>query len=137
MEASHTLLLDGQHLTIEDVVAVAHADPASYRLELTADARQRVVASPGCRRLRRPRRDRLWHHDGLRRLLRPLHRSRSGDAAAAQHRHEPCCWCGPPLDTPVVRAMLLIRANTLAKGYSGCGRRHRPALAMLNGGYTR
>ena len=26
---------------------------------------------------------------------------------------------GPPFETPVVRAMMLIRANTLAKGYSG------------------
>jgi histidine ammonia-lyase len=27
---------------------------------------------------------------------------------------------GRPLETPVIRAMMLIRANTLAKGHSGC-----------------
>jgi histidine ammonia-lyase len=45
------------------------------------------------------------------------------------------CGVGAPLAEPVVRAMLLHRANVLAKGYSGC----RPVvidtlLAMLNAG---
>ena len=45
------------------------------------------------------------------------------------------CGVGEPLAEPIVRAMMLYRANTLAKGYSGC----RPVvidtlLAMLNAG---
>src|SRR5262245_28840450 len=45
------------------------------------------------------------------------------------------CGVGEPLTEPVVRAMLLHRANVLAKGFSGC----RPVVidtltAMLNGG---
>ena len=44
---------------------------------------------------------------------------------------------GPPLSRPVVRAMMLIRANVLAKGYSGI----RPVIAerlcdLLNAGIT-
>jgi histidine ammonia-lyase len=46
-----------------------------------------------------------------------------------------CCGVGDPLPEAVVRAMMLQRANVLAKGYSGC----RPIvietlLAMLNAG---
>jgi histidine ammonia-lyase len=46
-----------------------------------------------------------------------------------------CCGLGEPLTVPETRAMLLLRANVLAKGFSGC----RPAvaeilLAMLDAG---
>src|SRR6185312_1082143 len=45
------------------------------------------------------------------------------------------CGVGAPLPTPVVRGMMLLRANVLAKGFSGC----RPVVIetlvrMLNAG---
>jgi histidine ammonia-lyase len=48
-----------------------------------------------------------------------------------------CCGVGPPLATAVVRGMMLIRANVLAKGFSGI----RPVVAericdLLNQGIT-
>ena len=48
-----------------------------------------------------------------------------------------CCGVGEPLDTAVVRGMMLIRANVLAKGLSGI----RPIVAericdLLNHGIT-
>ena len=40
---SKTLLLDGNGLTIEDVVTVAPAQPGAQRIELTAEASRRVA----------------------------------------------------------------------------------------------
>src|SRR6202042_736751 len=59
------------------------------------------------------------------------------DLQALQHNlvRSHACGLGEPLSEPESRAMLLLRANVLAKGYSGI----RPALlqllaAMLNAG---
>ena len=46
-----------------------------------------------------------------------------------------CVGIGPPLPDPVVRLVLLLKANALARGYSGVGRPMIDALlALLNGG---
>ena len=39
--------------------------------------------------------------------------------AAAEPGAQPCCGVGEPLSEAEVRAMLLLRANVLAKGFSG------------------
>jgi histidine ammonia-lyase len=129
------LLLTGESLTISDVVAVARsARPvlleggARARMETTAawvaavgqgdkpvygistgfGSLARITIAPGDRA----------------RLSLNLVRSHAGGV-------------GPHLPVPVVRAMMLLRANALAKGASGC----RPLLvdtllAMLNRGLT-
>ncbi len=46
-----------------------------------------------------------------------------------------CCGVGEPLQIPVVRSMILQRANVLAKGFSGCRKVViETLLAMLNSG---
>jgi histidine ammonia-lyase len=128
MEASHSLLLDGQHLTIEDVVAVAYAAPDNYRLDLSAESRQRVV------RARQVVEDFVAQRAIVYGITTGFgafcDRFIDPDQAAQLQRNivmSHAVGVGRPLETPVVRAMLLIRANTLAKGHSGC----RPAVIDL------
>ena len=126
------LELDGQSLTLADTAAVAagaSATLASSALPRIHQARQFVeqllargeVAygiNTGFGKLSEV----VIPHDELRTLQLNLVRSHA-------------CGVGEPLPEPVVRAMMLHRANVLAKGFSGC----RPViietlLAMLNAG---
>jgi histidine ammonia-lyase len=127
--------LDGERLTIEEVERVA---VAGEQVELAAEARSRMLASratverlaagdaavygvnTGVGLLADVRISR----DELNQLQRNIVRSHGAGV-------------GPPLDRAVVRAMMLIRANVLAKGCSGI----RPAVAerlcdLLNRGVT-
>jgi histidine ammonia-lyase len=128
------IVLDGRSLTIEDVVGVAQG--ASVRLADAARARMRktraivdaIVArgdvvygvTTGFGKLSEV----AIPPDRLAQLQINLVRSHSAGV-------------GPRLPRPEVRAMMVLRANVLAKGYSGC----RPEVvdllvAMLNSGLT-
>jgi histidine ammonia-lyase len=128
------LLISGDQLQIDDVVAVAHGrpvvlDPAALPLmERSRAAVDRLVAesqvvygiTTGFGRFK----DRLISPDEVRQLQLNLVRSHS-------------VGVGPNLPVEVVRAMIVARANTLALGHSGV----RPAvvqllLDMLNAGIT-
>ena len=129
------LQLDGEHLTIADVRAVAEggetvalAPAAIERMNRSREPVERLAAgdepiygvNTGVGLLadvRIPRED-------LDRLQLNVVRSHA-------------VGVGPPLTRPVVRAMMLIRANVLAKGFSGI----RPVVAerlcdLLNRGVT-
>lgn len=123
-----TLVLDGRRLTIEDVVAVAHSQPREYRFELAAEARQRVA------RARQVVEDLTARGEVVYGLTTGFgafcNRFISPEQTAQLQRNiimSHAVGVGRPLETPVVRAMMLIRANTLAKGYSGC----RPEVIEL------
>ncbi|NOT63296.1 MAG: histidine ammonia-lyase [Acidobacteria bacterium] len=128
----NTLELDGQSLTLADTAAVA----AGASAVLAASAWPRIYQARQFVERLLARGDIAYGintgfgklsevvipHDELRTLQRNLVRSHA-------------CGVGEPLPEPVVRAMMLHRANVLAKGYSGC----RPViietlLAMLNAG---
>jgi len=114
------ILLDGEHLTIEDAVAAALAGPGDLAVELSPEARVKVVHSRTAveRFLAEGRavygittgfgalKDKLIPLDQVRDLQRNIIMSHA-------------VGVGPAFETPVVRAMMLVRANTLAKGYSG------------------
>lgn len=112
--------LDGEHLSIEDVAAVAHDGPENCVVTLAPEARERI---------RRSRRvveellargeivygvttgfgyfkDRFIELANARQLQRNLVMSHSAGVGAY-------------LTVPEVRAMMLIRANSFAKGFSG------------------
>ncbi|MDW8317060.1 MAG: histidine ammonia-lyase [Anaerolineae bacterium] len=121
MQSPTPLLLDGQSLTIEDVVAVAYAPPGSCRLDLAPEARQRVTAA------RRAVEDFVARQQVVygittgfgalcNRFIPPEETAQVQRNIVMSH----AVGVGEPLETPVVRAMMLIRANTLAKGHSGC-----------------
>jgi len=127
--------LDGSALTLEDVVAVAkNAAPvclATAALECMERSRRQVEqAMTGSR---------------------PVYALNTGVGLLANIRLDEtqietmqvnlirshCCGVGAPLETAVVRGMMLIRANVLAKGFSGI----RPVVAericdLLNHGIT-
>jgi histidine ammonia-lyase len=131
------LHLNGKDLTIEAVAAVARGlqavDP--YETEIR-QAMQRSYE---------------WVQSAVNRNAAPIYGVTTGFGPLARRRVEPAqvrqlsynlilssmVGVGPALGQDVVRAMMLIRANTFAKGYSGV----RPELAetllaMLNQGVT-
>ena len=129
-----SLLISGENLRVDDVVAVASGrsvtlDPVTLpRMERSRAAVERLVAegravygiTTGFGRFK----DRLISADEVRELQLNLVRSHA-------------VGVGPDLPDDAVRAMILARANTLARGYSGA----RPAivrllLGMLNAGVT-
>jgi len=128
-----TITVDGQHLTISDVDAVA---TASARVELAHEARERVAAS------RRVVEDILATGE-------VVYGVNTGFGKLAEVRISPdqlarlqlnllrshACGVGDPFSDRVVRAMLLLRANVLSTGLAGC----RPVLIdrvldLLNAG---
>ena len=126
------LVIDGQNLKIDDVVAVADGRSVSLAIgaiplmersrraveKLVDDGKIAYGITTGFGRFK----DRLIAPEDVRKLQLNLVRSHA-------------CGVGPCLDERTVRAMLLVRANTLAAGYSGV----RPELIellldMLNAG---
>src|SRR6516225_9306480 len=130
------LNIDGLHLTIADVCAVARAATAEVVL-----APQAISAMERSRSLI----DRLAAGDA------PIYAVNTGVGLLADQRvsradldqlqrnviRSHCTGVGDPLPRDVVRAMMLIRANVLALGFSGI----RPLVAerlcvLLNRGVT-
>ncbi|HUR41680.1 MAG TPA: histidine ammonia-lyase [Verrucomicrobiae bacterium] len=115
-----TILLDGASLTFEQVRAVAHGAPGAPRVALSPAARAKVErAAAGVQKLLRDGRvaygittgfgafkDRVIPPDQVEQLQRNILVSHA-------------VGVGRPYDTPTTRAIMLIRANTLARGNSG------------------
>ena len=133
-----TIVLDGEHLTLEDVVAVAYAPSKEETVQ--------VILSEGAgEKVRRAQRaveafvargeivygvttgfgafkDRIILPDQVQQLQRNILMSHA-------------VGVGEPLDEAATRAMMLIRVNTLAKGHSGVREETlRLLLDMLNRG---
>ena len=118
------LLISGENLRVDDVVAVANGCPVALdpvavpRMEKSRAAVDQLVTemravygiTTGFGRFK----DRLISADEVRQLQLNLVRSHA-------------VGVGPELPEPVVRALILARANTLALGYSGA----RPAIVRL------
>ncbi len=127
-DSSAALVLDGEHLTIEEVVRVAYADPGAVLITLSGEAEARVVRARqaveqfvaegrivyGITTGFGAFKDRLIPPDQTRELQRNILMSHA-------------VGVGGPFPTAVVRAMMLIRANALAKGHSGI----RPEVLRL------
>lgn len=114
------LSLNGESLTIEQVVAVADGAPGAPMVELSGEAVRRVRrAEQAVSRLIAAGeivygittgfgafKDRIIEPDQVEQLQRNIVMSHA-------------VGVGEPFDRRVVRALMLIRANTLAKGHSG------------------
>ena len=114
------MILDGEHLTLEQVVAVACGGAGSDPVVLAAAARGKVerAAQAVQTMLREGRvaygittgfgafKDRVIPLDQVEKLQRNILVSHA-------------VGVGEPFDRPTTRAIMLIRANTLARGFSG------------------
>ncbi len=111
------IILDGTSLTIEQVIAVAYGTPevilseaAKQRVQRAADAVQKLLADGviayGITTGFGAFKDKVIPPDQVERLQYNIIVSHA-------------VGVGAPFDIPTVRAIMLIRANTLAKGYSG------------------
>lgn len=130
------LPLDGEHLTLEDVARIAYAEPGTTRVILATPARAKVerAAQAVQQMLGEGRivygittgfgafKDRVIPRDQVERLQRNILVSHA-------------VGVGPSFDRATTRAIMLIRANTLARGFSGIRLETLELLlAMLNGG---
>lgn len=111
------LVLDGENLKLEDLVEAAMSQ---VKVSLAGDAQQKI------RRSRKiiedaVREGRIVYgvNTGFGKLARSMIDAR--DTAALQENlvHSHAAGVGPPLPKEVVRAALILKANTLSKGFSG------------------
>lgn len=114
------ILLDGESLTLEQVIAVAYGRPNNPRVGLSPAAVSRVnrAAQAVARMLEQGQiaygittgfgafKDKIISPDQVAQLQRNIVLSHA-------------VGVGQPFDIPTVRAIMLIRANTLARGHSG------------------
>jgi histidine ammonia-lyase len=133
---SNDVILAGESLTFEQVLAVAYGRPGAPRVLLAPEARGRVArAAEAVQRLLARGEVAYGITTGFGafkdRLIPPEQVEQLQHNILASHS----VGVGEPYDGPTTRAIMLIRANTLARGHSGL----RPAtldllLGMLNGG---
>ena len=130
---SDTVVLDGRSLMLADVEAVARAD---REVALSPGAAERMLrAQAYVDRIVREREVVYGVTTGFGKLSEvAIPPERLGELQVNLVRSH-ASGVGPPLSRDVTRAMMVLRANVLAKGYSGA----RPALpellvGMLNAG---
>jgi histidine ammonia-lyase len=115
----HPLLIDGRTLTLEDVARVARGEIQD--VELSESARAALVAARELVERRVASGERVYGvTTGFGRLaevvILPEERVRLQRNVIVSH----AAGTGTPLDREATRALMLLRANTLAHGHSGC-----------------
>ena len=114
------IVIDGEQLTLEDVWAAAHAAPGALEVVLSPEAEAKVARARAAveQFVAEGRivygittgfgafKDRFIQPEEVRQLQRNIVMSHA-------------VRVGAPLETAAVRALMIIRANTLAKGHSG------------------
>ncbi|HEV7699782.1 MAG TPA: histidine ammonia-lyase, partial [Pyrinomonadaceae bacterium] len=114
------ILIDGENLTFDQVCAVAHGTPGEPRVILSETARERVQK---CADAVQTLLDRGEIAYGITTGFGAFKdKIISPDEAALLQKNivlSHAVGVGDPFDTATVRAIMLIRANTLARGFSG------------------
>ena len=116
----HPLLLDGTSLTIEDVVDIAYGAPGDPLVQLSQPAEHLVQRAADAVQTLLERGEIAY---GITtgfgafkdRLISPEQTAQLQYNILVSH----AVGAGDPFDTATVRAIMLIRANTLARGHSG------------------
>jgi len=120
MKGNAEIMLDGESLTFEQVIAVAYGTPGEPSVALSGSAKQSVNRSAAAVQTLLERgdiaygittgfgafKDKIIGREEVEKLQRNIVLSHA-------------VGVGKPFDTPTVRAVMLIRANTLARGFSG------------------
>ena len=119
MTGDRQIRVDGQSLTLEAVEAVARGSRVTVALE--ADARARVEASREVIESKVASGERVYGvTTGFGRLAEVVIEPEQRGALQANLVRSHASGVGEPLDRPAVRAMMLLRANALCRGHSGC-----------------
>jgi histidine ammonia-lyase len=131
---SRVVPLDGEHLSLDDVVAVAHG----ARADLRPQARARLERAAGALAQALAGGAALY---GINTGFGPFARQRISaaeiEALQVNLLRSHAVGYGDLLPVPHVRAMLALRAHSLSRGYSGVGPALVEALvALLNAGVT-
>ena len=112
------LILDGYNLTIPDVIAVARRRDVS--LQVSDEARAAVRrASQAVEQIVADNRIVYGINTGFGAFKNTIIPKEALAQLQVNIVRSHAAGMGPPLETDVVRAMMLIRANTLASGFSG------------------
>src|SRR5580704_12029906 len=139
MSTPLAIQLDGNSLTFIHVYAVSRTAPAPQppaRVELAASARERMLASRAVvERVIASGGTAYGVNTGFGELAEVRISTEQVRQLQLNLVRSHCCGVGAPLSETETRAMMLLRANTLAKGYSGV----RPVVVetlceMLNRG---
>ena len=130
------LLIDGKSLTLQDIADVAYDKTKSIRVELSSQAKKKIVASRNFIESKLKSKDVIYGVNTGFGLLSNV-RIQGNKLAELQENliRSHCVGVGAPLSEPEVRAAILLRANTLAGGYSGVSLLLiESLLSMLNAG---
>lgn len=114
------ITINGSDLTFQQVIAVAYGGPGEPRVRLSADAKANVNRAAAAVQTLLDRGEIAY---GITTGFGAFKdKIISPDEAALLQRNivlSHAVGVGKPLDIPAVRAIMLIRANTLARGFSG------------------
>ena len=126
--------LHGQQLTLEQIADIAHG---REQVMLAAERACASSSTPCGREHRRRETHCLRREYRFWQVVRRSHRARRSRQLQLNLVRSHACGSGDPLSEPEARAMLLLRANVLACGFSGA----RPLvidtlIAMLESGVT-
>ena len=114
------IFIDGESLTFEQVIAVAFGEPGGARVALSENAKANVNRAARAVEVLLERGEIAY---GITTGFGAFKdKIISPDEAALLQRNivvSHAVGVGKPFDTPTVRAIMLIRANTLARGFSG------------------
>ncbi|MDK1119418.1 MAG: aromatic amino acid lyase, partial [Anaerolineae bacterium] len=118
--ADSTITLDGKSLTIEDVIQVAYGAPSNPKVELSSDAIKRVErAAQAVKDLLARGEVAYGITTGFGAFKDKLISTGQVETLQRNILMSHAVGTGNPFDLPTTRAIILIRANTLASGYSG------------------
>lgn len=118
--SKESILIDGEKLTMEDVIAVAQGEPNTPHVALGESAKAKVNrAADAVQQLLREGRIAYGITTGFGafkdRVISPDQVEQLQHNILVSH----AVGVGDPFDTATTRAIMLIRANTLARGHSG------------------
>jgi len=116
----HMIELDGEHLTIEQVIAVAYGEPNAPRVVIAESAKPKIErAAQAVQRLLAEGRIAYGITTGFGafkdKIIAPEQVEQLQRNILVSH----AVGVGVPYDKATTRAIMLIRANTLARGHSG------------------
>jgi len=114
------IVLDGENLTFEQVIAVAFGEPNNPRVVLSENAKNQVRLSANAVQMLLERGEIAY---GITTGFGAFkNKIISGEEVELLQRNivvSHAVGVGKPFDAPTTRAIMLIRANTLARGFSG------------------